>query len=102
MFYLLKLVRDHRESLENGVRRPGDGDYPLRTVPLWDVDAGAALDGERNIDVEIIMIILIKRPAGYERQKRSYIFTHLLHGLPFLEMKKKEKKQHFHICVIFV
>jgi len=43
MFYLLKLVGYHGEGLENRIRWPSDGDYPLRAVPLWDVDAGTTL-----------------------------------------------------------
>lgn len=34
MSYLLELVGYHGEGLENGVRRPGDGDDPLGAVPL--------------------------------------------------------------------
>lgn len=32
--YLLKLVGDHGEGLEDGVGGPGDGDYSLGAVPL--------------------------------------------------------------------
>lgn len=44
--YLFKLVGYHGKGLENSIRWPGDGDYPLRAVPLWDVDTSATLSKE--------------------------------------------------------
>jgi len=41
--HLLELVRDQGEGLEDALRRAGDGDDPLGTRPLRDVDTGAAL-----------------------------------------------------------
>lgn len=41
--HLLELVGDHGEGFEDGVGRPSDGDDAFGTVPLRDVDAGAAL-----------------------------------------------------------
>lgn len=41
--YLFKLVCDHSEGFEDGIRGPSDGDDSLRTVSFWDVDASAAL-----------------------------------------------------------
>lgn len=46
--YLLQFVRDHGESSEDTVCGAGDGDDPLRTGALWDVDPSAALWGERS------------------------------------------------------
>lgn len=46
--YLLQFVRDHGESSEDAVCGAGDGDDPLRTGALWDVDPSAALWGERS------------------------------------------------------
>lgn len=41
--YLFQFVRDHGESSEDAVCGAGDGDDPLRTGALWDVDPSAAL-----------------------------------------------------------
>ncbi len=48
MFYLLKLVGNHCKGLENCICWPGDGDYPLRAVPLWNVDTGTTLKGKKR------------------------------------------------------
>lgn len=46
--HLLELVGDHGEGFEDGVGRPSDGDDAFGTVPLGDVDAGAALSAVKT------------------------------------------------------
>ena len=45
---LLQFECDHGESSEDAVCGAGDGDDPLRTGSLWDVDPSAALWGQRS------------------------------------------------------
>lgn len=47
--YLLQFVCDHGESSEDAVCGAGDGDDPLWTGALGDVDPSAALWGERSL-----------------------------------------------------
>lgn len=47
--YLLQFVRDHGESSEDTVCGAGDGDDPLWTGALWDVDPSAALWGQQSM-----------------------------------------------------
>ncbi len=46
--YLFQFVCDHGESSEDAVCGAGDGDDPLWTGALWDVDPSAALWRERS------------------------------------------------------
>ena len=52
--YLLQLEGDHGEGGEDGVRGPCDGDDPLRTGALRDVDACTALWGRTPFETTLL------------------------------------------------
>lgn len=45
--YLLKFVGDHSKSLEDGVRWSGDGNNPLWTVALRNIDSRSTLEDQQ-------------------------------------------------------
>lgn len=49
--YLLQFVRDHGESSEDAVCGASDGDDPLRTGALWDVDPSVALWSQLKVSI---------------------------------------------------
>lgn len=97
ILYLLKLVGDHGKGLENCICWPGDGDYPLRAIPLWDVDTCTTLQVKKRNKKYMIMRqkclfgVLIFAEKFYSR----------LHAFssPFLLSGSKDKEHYWDVCV---
>lgn len=70
--YLLQFVCDHGESSEDAVCGAGDGDDPLWTGALWDVDPSTALWRERGHEVSTWLTFPEQLDiTGQNRIKRS-------------------------------
>lgn len=92
MLYLLELVGYHGKGLENSICWPGDGDYSFRAVPLWNVNTGTTLYGQKE---KRKFTIMCQKQHNNNRLLTEKLYLHLRAFSSLFLLSGNEKREQY-------